>query len=122
MQPDEYRSPRWWRNRGHEEWRQTHLRNDTVEPASGVAEPVLARRELAEVGRRLGDLGVVQLEDDAAGLLSADFDVELHSSSAVERADRRNRAYVDVGFSASTRLGQNTVRDAKDGPHSDMVE
>jgi hypothetical protein len=86
-----------------------------VESASGVAEPVLARRQLAEVGRRLGDLGVVQLEDDAAGLLSADFDVELHSSSGVERADRRNRAYVDVGCSAITRLGQNTVRDAKDG-------
>jgi hypothetical protein len=78
-----------------EEWRQTHPLDDTVEPASGVAEPLLARREPAEVGRRDGDLGVVQLEDDAAGQLSADFDVELRlvrsGTSGSEKSGVRRR-------------------------------
>jgi hypothetical protein len=54
-----------------------HLRNDAVEPAPGVPEPVLPRRELAEVGSRLWDLSVVQLEHDTAGGLAVDGDVEL---------------------------------------------
>jgi hypothetical protein len=35
-------------------------------------------------------------------------------------ADLRERAYEDV--SARKRVGQNTAKDPKDGPHSDMVE
>lgn len=54
-----------------------HFGNDAVEPAPGVAETVLPRRELTEVGSRLWDLSVVQLEHDTAGGLVVDGDVEL---------------------------------------------
>merc|ERR1711879_467995 len=52
------------------------LRDNTVEGRVGVAVAVLASAELSEVPGSLGDNAVLELEDNAAGLLAADADVE----------------------------------------------
>lgn len=53
-----------------------------MEGAAGIAEAVLAGRELAEVLRGLGHDVVVELEDDTAGRLGVDGDVELRANIA----------------------------------------
>lgn len=53
------------------------MRDDTVEGRARVAEAVLASAELPEVLGRLGHDIVIKLEDDLAGILTVDGDVEL---------------------------------------------
>lgn len=53
------------------------VRNNTVECRSGVSETILASGKLAEVPSGLWHNIVVQLEDDTAGRLVVDADVEL---------------------------------------------
>jgi hypothetical protein len=48
-----------------------------AEPAARIPEPMLPRCQLAEVGRRLRDVIVEQLEHNAGTRLCADVDVEL---------------------------------------------
>ena len=56
---------------------ETYLGDDTVEGRALEAEAVLASAELAEVARGLGHDVVAEAEDDAAGGLVVDGDVEL---------------------------------------------
>lgn len=51
--------------------------DDTVEVGLSVAIAILAGGQLTEVASGLGDLIVVKLEDDAAGGLLVDMDIEL---------------------------------------------
>lgn len=58
-----------------------HVRDYTVEGAASISEAVLARRQLAEIPRSLGDDVVVEFEDDAPGGLGVDGDVKLRMLS-----------------------------------------
>ena len=48
-----------------------------MERAPFVSESVLASSKLAEVFRRLGNLVIVELEDDATGVPVVDTDIKL---------------------------------------------
>jgi hypothetical protein len=61
-----------------------------MEAAAGVAEAVLACRELAEVARCLGHGVVVELEDDAPGRLRADCNIKLRAPVSCVQLTMRN--------------------------------
>ena len=63
-----------------------------MEGASRITKSVLARRELAEVLRRLGDDIVEEMEDDAARGRLVDGNVELHERAERERNGDSARA------------------------------
>jgi hypothetical protein len=85
------------------------LRDHTVKTRTGIAEAVLASRELPKVPRGSRDDLVVQPENNATSVLAADRDVELQgknqrkggrgelSRTPAGRIHRRNRTYVYVG-------------------------
>ena len=82
------------------------LRDDTVEARAGKAEAVLARRELAEVLRGLGDDVVEELEGDTPGGLFADGDVKLQVPPRGERL-----VYASVSSPGRPRMARNGKKD-----------
>jgi hypothetical protein len=76
----------------------THVRNDTVEPAPCVSETMLACRELTEVTSCPGDCVVEELEHNASRRFGVDCNVKLKlfSKEYVKKSEIMARNNVEI--------------------------